>query len=201
MLSHSARTRLPQPCGQPADTVLNDYPATARKYCSANFVIRNGPRRNRPEQGSNNHQQSLGPLPQMPFDSADAYRHNLKDHPVTPAERGGQSAGTRSLQVSLGVMRMAGQLHTPAEAARILRVRESWLKTKAAARVIPCTFIGKHLRFSDDDIAAIMKPGAASLSSPASPGPTPEPPDRPAPYRESTWRTRRSGGKARHRGG
>ncbi len=55
---------------------------------------------------------------------------------------------------------MAGQLHTPAEAAGILRVRESWLKTKAAARVIPCTFIGKHLRFSDDDIAAIMQAGA-----------------------------------------
>ena len=55
---------------------------------------------------------------------------------------------------------MAGQLHTPAEAAGILKVRESWLKTKAAARVIPCTFIGKHLRFSDDDIAAIMQSGA-----------------------------------------
>ena len=41
-------------------------------------------------------------------------------------------------------------LHTVAEAAGILKVRESWLKTKAAARLIPCTFIGKHLRFSDD---------------------------------------------------
>jgi hypothetical protein len=30
----------------------------------------------------------------------------------------------------------------------------------AAARQIPCTFIGKHLRFSDDDIAGIMKAGA-----------------------------------------
>ena len=34
------------------------------------------------------------------------------------------------------------------------------VKTKAAARSIPCTFIGKHLRFSDDDIAGIMKAGA-----------------------------------------
>jgi hypothetical protein len=41
-----------------------------------------------------------------------------------------------------------------------LKVRESWLKTKAAARLIPCTFIGKHLRFSDDDIAEIMRAGA-----------------------------------------
>lgn len=55
---------------------------------------------------------------------------------------------------------MAGQLYTAAEAAGILKVRESWLKTKAAARLIPCTFIGKHLRFSDEDIAEIMKAGA-----------------------------------------
>lgn len=52
------------------------------------------------------------------------------------------------------------QLHTPAEAAEILRVRESWLRTKAAARAIPCTFLGKHLRFSDEDIAQIMAEGA-----------------------------------------
>jgi excisionase family DNA binding protein len=52
------------------------------------------------------------------------------------------------------------QLHTPAEAAEILKIRESWLRAKAAARSIPCTFIGKHLRFSDDDIAQIMAEGA-----------------------------------------
>lgn len=55
---------------------------------------------------------------------------------------------------------MAERLYTAAEAAGILKVRESWLKTKAAARLIPCTFIGKHLRFSDEDIAEIMKAGA-----------------------------------------
>jgi hypothetical protein len=33
------------------------------------------------------------------------------------------------------------QLHTPAEAAEILKIRESWLRGKAAARAIPCTFI------------------------------------------------------------
>ena len=55
---------------------------------------------------------------------------------------------------------MTGELHTVAEAAGILRVRESWLKAKASARLIPCTFVGKHLRFSDDDIANIMRAGA-----------------------------------------
>ena len=55
---------------------------------------------------------------------------------------------------------MSGELHTAAEAAGIRKVRESWLKTKASARLIPCTFVGKHLRFSDGDIAEIMKAGA-----------------------------------------
>jgi excisionase family DNA binding protein len=47
-------------------------------------------------------------------------------------------------------------LYTPAEAAQQLRVRESWLRKKAAARDIPCTFLGKHLRFSPTDLAAIV---------------------------------------------
>ena len=54
---------------------------------------------------------------------------------------------------------MDGQLHTAAEAAGIPKTRESWLKTKAAARLIPCTFIGEHLRFGDDDIDQIMRAG------------------------------------------
>jgi hypothetical protein len=66
---------------------------------------------------------------------------------------------------------MDGQLHTAAEAAGILRVRESWLKTKAAARLIPCTFIGKHLRFSDNDIAEIMQAGARQPVTPRERGP------------------------------
>ena len=52
------------------------------------------------------------------------------------------------------------RLYTPAEAADMLQVRESWLRKKASARAIPCTFIGKHLRFSDQDIAAIIAAGA-----------------------------------------
>ncbi|MBF9129691.1 helix-turn-helix domain-containing protein [Plantactinospora sp. S1510] len=47
-------------------------------------------------------------------------------------------------------------LYTPAEAAHRLQVRESWLRKKAAARKVPCTFLGKHLRFSPADLAAII---------------------------------------------
>jgi excisionase family DNA binding protein len=51
-------------------------------------------------------------------------------------------------------------LHTPSEAAELVRIPESWLRKKAAARLIPCTFVGKHLRFSDDDLQTIIESGA-----------------------------------------
>jgi excisionase family DNA binding protein len=51
-------------------------------------------------------------------------------------------------------------LYTPAEAAKRLRVRESWLRKKAAAREVPCTFLGKHLRFSAADLATIVTASA-----------------------------------------
>jgi hypothetical protein len=51
------------------------------------------------------------------------------------------------------------QLHTPAEAADILTVKESWLRRQASLRRVPCTFLGKHLRFSDADLRAIVEAG------------------------------------------
>ena len=62
---------------------------------------------------------------------------------------------------------MAGELHAAAEVAGILKVRESWLKTKASARLIPCTFVGKHLRFSDD--AQRWPPPTQQLRPPGTP--------------------------------
>ncbi|XVV10849.1 helix-turn-helix domain-containing protein [Actinoplanes sp. CA-131856] len=70
--------------------------------------------------------------------------------PTTPPRR----ADTR-LVTSDGL-----QTFTPTEAAELLRIGESWLRRKAAARVIPCTFVGKHLRFTAVDIAAIIAAGA-----------------------------------------
>jgi excisionase family DNA binding protein len=51
-------------------------------------------------------------------------------------------------------------LYTPQQAAALLQVRESWLRKKAAARAIPCTFLGKHLRFSPADLTAIVAAAA-----------------------------------------
>ncbi|WP_157360642.1 helix-turn-helix domain-containing protein [Amycolatopsis thermoflava] len=50
-------------------------------------------------------------------------------------------------------------LFTPAQAADRLTVRESWLRRKAGERKIPCTFLGKHLRFSEADLHAIVANG------------------------------------------
>jgi excisionase family DNA binding protein len=47
-------------------------------------------------------------------------------------------------------------LLTPAQAAQLLQVRESWLRQRAAQRRVPCTFLGKHLRFSPADIQQII---------------------------------------------
>ncbi|WP_372444716.1 helix-turn-helix domain-containing protein [Crossiella equi] len=51
-------------------------------------------------------------------------------------------------------------LFTPAQAAEMLQIRESWLRRQAARRQVPCTFLGKHLRFSRADIDRIVADAA-----------------------------------------
>ncbi|WP_190816722.1 helix-turn-helix domain-containing protein [Saccharopolyspora pogona] len=51
-------------------------------------------------------------------------------------------------------------LYTPTEAAELLSVKETWLRRKAGIRSIPCTFIGRHLRFSATDLRTIVEDGA-----------------------------------------
>lgn len=57
-------------------------------------------------------------------------------------------------------------LYTAEQAASLLQVSASWLRKKATARAIPCTFIGKHLRFSHADLVAIVADGHRSPSAP-----------------------------------
>ena len=66
----------------------------------------------------------------------------------------------------------APMLFTAEQAAELLQVSPSWLRRKAAARAIACTFIGKHLRFSPADLAAIINSGAKSPTSPGGTHPT-----------------------------
>ncbi|MBR7826619.1 helix-turn-helix domain-containing protein [Actinospica sp. MGRD01-02] len=51
-------------------------------------------------------------------------------------------------------------LYTPEQAAVLLTVRPSWLRRAAAEGEIACTYLGKHLRFSDADLHAIIADNA-----------------------------------------
>lgn len=51
------------------------------------------------------------------------------------------------------------RLHTTAEAAALLAVSPSFLKRGATARTLPHTRVGRFVRFSDDDLAEIVRRG------------------------------------------
>jgi len=54
---------------------------------------------------------------------------------------------------------LAGQLvmHTTEEAARLLKVKQSWLERQAAARKIPFSMLGGSYHFSDQHLAEIVR--------------------------------------------
>lgn len=64
-------------------------------------------------------------------------------------------------------------LYTPKAAAEVLAVRESWLRRRVAAREIPCTFLGRNLRFSHADLVAIVQAAAQPAAQPLVPVPGP----------------------------
>lgn len=87
-------------------------------------------------------------------------------------------------------------LFTPAQAAELLQVRESWLRRRAARRRVPCTFLGKHLRFSRSNVEQIAADGArpAAAARATDPG-TGAHPRRPArPHGRARAGSRRPGG-------
>lgn len=59
---------------------------------------------------------------------------------------------------------MAQILFTPAQAAQLLQVKESWLRRRAARRIVPCTFLGKHLRFSAQNLQQIASDAARPVA-------------------------------------
>ena len=78
--------------------------------------------------------------------------------PVVP---GGDAVGCADVAVGVvsGVL-----LFTPAQAAGLLQVRESWLRRRAGERRVPCSFVGKHLRFSRADLESIVADGRPASS-------------------------------------
>ena len=57
------------------------------------------------------------------------------------------------------------RLYTAEQAAALLQVSPTWLRKKATARRVPSTFVGRYLRFSADDIAAIERSGIRPANS------------------------------------
>jgi hypothetical protein len=54
------------------------------------------------------------------------------------------------------------QMYTAEQAASLLQVSPWWLRKKATAGAIPCTFIGRYLRFTAGDLAEIIAAGERS---------------------------------------
>ncbi|MCC3650763.1 helix-turn-helix domain-containing protein [Streptomyces sp. S07_1.15] len=57
-------------------------------------------------------------------------------------------------------------LYTPEQAAELLQIPASWLRKKAAAGLIPCTRVGRHLRFSAADVETVIRDGARPARRP-----------------------------------
>jgi hypothetical protein len=70
------------------------------------------------------------------------------------------------------------EAHSKAEAAALLRVTESWLERRAAARAIPFTMVGGAYHFTDEHLAEIIR--MHEYRPPAAAAVVPEP-DQPAP--------------------
>jgi len=82
--------------------------------------------------------------------------------PGIPADvRAGTQTGNRAGadNPNCGGGRPAPVVFTVEQAAAMLQVRPSWLVRKAAQRAVPCTFIGRRLRFTRADLDAIVAAG------------------------------------------
>lgn len=88
-------------------------------------------------------------------------RSVARPHPARPSREVTARPGE---QEPAGAVSRAGEteplLYTAEQAAQLLQVRPSWLRRKAAARAVPCRFVGKHLRFSHTDITTIAEASA-----------------------------------------
>jgi excisionase family DNA binding protein len=85
---------------------------------------------------------------------------------TTPSRRS-HAAGTAGT--------LAGHLvmHTAEEAARLLKVKRSWLERQAAARKIPFSMLGGSYRFSDRHLAEIVRMNEVAPVPPAPDAPQP----------------------------
>jgi hypothetical protein len=93
-----------------------------------------------------------------PHADADTSPGSLRDELDHPGGR--HQASADRLASGPAAVEPPPVLFTSAQAAQLLQVRESWLRRRAAQRRVPCTFLGKHLRFSPADLHQITTDAA-----------------------------------------
>ena len=126
------------------------------------------------------HSSASGPTTPIPPDQISAVSGEIPSHGMPRRLRQGitrpQPAGPSSAPApqptdAAGITRAsepsAPVLYTAEQAAMLLQVRPSWLRRKAAARAVPCRFLGKHLRFSRADIETIAEGEAPPTRRPS----------------------------------
>jgi excisionase family DNA binding protein len=59
-------------------------------------------------------------------------------------------------------MDRVARLLTISEAAAVLNVPEGWLRKKVTARLVPFTRLGKHVRFTPDQVGQVISTGAST---------------------------------------
>ena len=52
-----------------------------------------------------------------------------------------------------------GRLYTVSQAAAILQLAEAWIYERTRKKAIPHRKLGKHIRFTDSDLSAIVQMG------------------------------------------
>lgn len=138
------------------------------------------------------------PTPLTGQDRTTAHRSRMDDTQPPTAVSAASTAIPATDPTSAEHGAAAPGLFTPAQAAALLKVPESWLRRRAARHQVPCTMLGKHLHFSaanlDQIVADAARPAAEQAAQPqtrtdrrpATPGPAP------GHIRVSTHRSRRS---------
>ena len=72
------------------------------------------------------------------------------DHDLEPTTRLAAHMESESTESDLGL------LLTLAEVATLLSVPESWLRKRVASHTVPCTRLGRHIRFTRQQVDQIV---------------------------------------------
>lgn len=76
------------------------------------------------------------------------------DVPVSDIKKGDDTVTTTTIDLNNDADL---RLFTPEQVSEMTNIPAPWLRRRAGQRVIPCTYIGRTLRFSADDIRELIE--------------------------------------------